>query len=590
MNSFSLFTSPNQNYQPIWKPYPTKLISQNSQLIQYNHTPISNKSPQPLNEMNFKTSYIEKSALTNKDGAIISKVDSNNPLYLQFEQVMELQMNHQPQKISIQHNYFNSKNGESERTHQFGTSLFDFNQIPENSISKSADKPTLLNQDASNDIITSSYQMKCFKSAPTKKKVTFKTEKTEMNQHNNQLNHILSFPNNVRFLFKHKGNKKESNLKNMTFIKKKRLREKSWNTKAKKLKKKDKRVETYLLNQICIDNISIAKFPMIQLPEEDLSVQLLTRMVATENYFIIVDKYYSNIPGIEEEMINNKSFIKLFNKEKEKINNELYLIDENVNETLPEVLLRNFYSQIKETILAIQKNYIGKKKNALNDSECSKLKRLIQSCNEVTNIMTDFKKSGKKTKRPAKLKKKQQHYKTYLCEFCNKAYSNGQGLGGHISRIHHNKSEKYREKIRIRNNRVDRRQLIYDIKKELFNRYRFNLDDINPKTEKKFIHSFMKDHKEEYYKIKKEVQREHKKKRAIIPNKEIEDILQISSSNNSNGQNENGNANGNDAYAYTNFNDNDNKNSSSSSSDDSSINEEAVRTLETTRVDTTYQQ
>ena len=47
-----------------------------------------------------------------------------------------------------------------------------------------------------------------------------------------------------------------------------------------------------------------------------------------------------------------------------------------------------------------------------------------------------------------KRKPKKKHFKTYLCEFCNKAYSNGQGLGGHMSRIHPNQSYKYKEKYR----------------------------------------------------------------------------------------------------------------------------------------------
>ena len=133
------------------------------------------------------------------------------------------------------------------------------------------------------------------------------------------------------------------------------------------------------------------------------------------------------------------------------------------------------------------------------------MEKLIKSCNAITNTVTDYKKSGLKRKlfleqsddenknkkdknnfikedkknnkeinpennknpytenknitennntnednanqNSKKRKQKKKHFKTYLCEFCNKAYSNGQGLGGHMSRIHPNQSYKYKDKI-----------------------------------------------------------------------------------------------------------------------------------------------
>ena len=70
-----------------------------------------------------------------------------------------------------------------------------------------------------------------------------------------------------------------------------------------------------------------------------------------------------------------------------------------------------------------------------------------------------------------KRKQKKKHFKTYLCEFCNKAYSNGQGLGGHMSRIHPNQSYKYKDKIRIRREREEKREILLNIKRDLFKKY-----------------------------------------------------------------------------------------------------------------------
>ena len=122
-------------------------------------------------------------------------------------------------------------------------------------------------------------------------------------------------------------------------------------------------------------------------------------MLNEANYFNVVDKYYSNSPIIEEEKYNKPSLLKVFKKELDKLKN-LYLIDENINEFNPVNLIKNFYKQIKNCIVQIQKNFVGKKKNALNIEECNKLELLIQSCNAITDIITDYKKTGikKKTK------------------------------------------------------------------------------------------------------------------------------------------------------------------------------------------------
>ena len=306
----------------------------------------------------------------------------------------------------------------------------------------------------------------------------------------------------------------------------------------------------YQLNQISVNGVSISKFPVVSMNEDDLEVQLLSKMLTETDYFTIVDKYYINIPVLDEEKYSKPLYDKIFKKEKEKIS-DLYIIGKNLNENNPINLIRNFYSQIKSKILQIQKNYLSDNKREINTNKdlCKELEKLITSCNAITNTVTDYKKSGLKRKvfqeennndkknivniicinkdnnnninkdnsdlnnneesldennlLNKKRKQKKKHFKTYLCEFCNKAYSNGQGLGGHMSRIHPNQSYKYKDKIRIRREREEKRENLLNIKRELFKKYGFDYDKLSTEKNKTLIQKFLSEHNEEYKTIRK---------------------------------------------------------------------------------------
>ena len=311
----------------------------------------------------------------------------------------------------------------------------------------------------------------------------------------------------------------------------------------------------YQLNQISVNGVSISKFPVVSMNEDDLEVQLLSKMLNETDYFTIVDKYYINIPVLDEEKYNKPFYDKIFKKEKEKIS-DLYLIGNNLNENNPVNLIRNFYSQVKSKILQIQNNYLSNKKEELSKNKelCQELEKLIISCNAITNTVTDYKKSGLKRKLfqeekeddnknimkilginednfnldnsdndmndnillNKKRKPKKKHFKTYLCEFCNKAYSNGQGLGGHMSRIHPNQSYKYKDKIRIRREREEKRENLLNIKRDLFKKYGFDYDKLTNEKNKTFIQKFLSEHNEEYKNVRKYNQKNEKNKENIV--------------------------------------------------------------------------
>jgi hypothetical protein len=137
------------------------------------------------------------------------------------------------------------------------------------------------------------------------------------------------------------------------------------------------------------------------------------------------------------------------------------------------------------------------KKNNIEDISLDK----DNSDSELKNSINNNDLLSKKRK----LKKK--HFKTYLCEFCNKAYSNGQGLGGHMSRIHPNQSYKYKDKIRIRREREEKRENLLNIKRDLFKKYGFDYDKYATEKNKSFIQKFLSEHNEEYKIIRKNRQK-----------------------------------------------------------------------------------
>ena len=88
----------------------------------------------------------------------------------------------------------------------------------------------------------------------------------------------------------------------------------------------------------------------------------------------------------------------------------------------------------------------------------------------------------------------------YKCDFCERVFKNGQALGGHISQSHPKKSNKYKQKIEIRNKRTKRRELLYKARRQLFKAYNIDLDYLLQNKRKNEIKNFIKIHKAEYKK------------------------------------------------------------------------------------------
>ena len=89
---------------------------------------------------------------------------------------------------------------------------------------------------------------------------------------------------------------------------------------------------------------------------------------------------------------------------------------------------------------------------------------------------------------------------TYKCDFCERVFKNGQALGGHISQSHPKQSNKYKQKIEIRNSRTERRELLYEARRRLFNAFHIDLNYLLKNKRKNEIKMFIKVHKSEYKK------------------------------------------------------------------------------------------
>ena len=174
------------------------------------------------------------------------------------------------------------------------------------------------------------------------------------------------------------------------------------------------------------------------------------------------------------------------------------------------------YLKIQQ-LISISPVLINNNFEYINDSNCSDniIKLNMNNNNNNYIINNKNKKNNNKNnnilKKPIKNNKNYNGEKIYYCNFCNLKFINPQSLGGHMSRLHKYKSEKFLKKKETRNRREPLRNLLYLAKKILFeNFYEFreNIDyETFKKTKqfKKIIKELILKYKKEYKQIKNEL-------------------------------------------------------------------------------------
>ena len=284
-----------------------------------------------------------------------------------------------------------------------------------------------------------------------------------------------------------------------------------------------------LINEVNIHNFHLINFPLINIDNEEIKVSLLSKLILSQKYFIINKPPLLDLCPYKDESLKTLNIPLSILK-----NNNLYYY-EGVSNAFK--IIMNYYLDIKNCLILIEKNFINKTKKIYNEKNLLKLELLIRNCNMFTSFILQkfknrmniskiiFNKNEKKQKEEKKsvlpkkefegikklnsiqkiqkLKKiKLNSNNLFKCEFCNKIFKNGQALGGHLSQSHPRQSEKYKMKIMIRNKRKDRRDLIDNCRKFLIEKYGFDYDSLLKDPKKKIIiKKIIKEHKLEYKKL-----------------------------------------------------------------------------------------
>ena len=284
-----------------------------------------------------------------------------------------------------------------------------------------------------------------------------------------------------------------------------------------------------LINEVNIHDFHLINFPLINIDNEELKVSLLSKLIISQKYFIINKPPLFDLCPYKDESLKTLNIPLSILK-----NNNLYYY-EGVSNAFN--IIMNYYLDIKNCLLLIEKNFINKKNKIYNEKNILKLELLIRNCNMFTSFILQkfknrmniskiiFNNNEKKEKEEKTIVlpkkelqgkkrlnsiKKIQKLKTiklnnnnlFKCDFCNKIFKNGQALGGHLSQSHPRQSEKYKMKIMIRNKRKDRRDLIDNCRKFLIEKYGFDYDSLLKDPKKKIIiKKIIKEHKLEYKKL-----------------------------------------------------------------------------------------
>ena len=301
----------------------------------------------------------------------------------------------------------------------------------------------------------------------------------------------------------------------------------------------------YYLNEISVNGFHIENFPFINIDSgvssELTEVKLLSALEKKRMYFI--KKPNTLLLPLQGSNSNSSNNVIIFDYENDIID-EIVLKENNINFYEGETSIKNimicFYKEIKDILLLMEYNYIHHKNKILNENNILKLELLIRNCNLFTNFVKRYiqkpllptttcdthcgyrKEEDVDVKRIescltlTKNKNKKNNFTKksscmqvvssdnelkFKCDYCNKTFSNGQALGGHISQLHPKQSEKYKKKVEIRQRRTKQRSVILECRKTILANHGFNYDTLLISKKKNVIKAIIKQHNAEYKKL-----------------------------------------------------------------------------------------
>ena len=151
---------------------------------------------------------------------------------------------------------------------------------------------------------------------------------------------------------------------------------------------------------------------------------------------------------------------------------------------------------------------------------CAKIQNEMNSISKFTSSLPVIKMPDDHRKHNRKRKKLHpgvtEDGKKFKCEVCAKEgreqyFETGQGLGGHMSRVHKGKSDKFNKKKEIRNKREDFRKILCEAKIKMLRDKDLDYDYLMKSKEGKLkVKNFIKENREKYRKLVRELRRSKK--------------------------------------------------------------------------------
>ena len=279
------------------------------------------------------------------------------------------------------------------------------------------------------------------------------------------------------------------------------------------------------LGKIVVNNQVLNNFPIINLTNlNKYDIPLTEKMLNNDDFFTAIkeNKDDENQMPIEEEdekkEIIADNFIldideNIFNNLKEFMSYEERKRYINYKQLMLRKLIEKLYNKSVDIILEIKRNIKNKVKKSKNFELSNSLSNVFKLHNELYN-----KYLISQNKQPINENKEYYTYiqyfidnsngKTYKCEICSKEFINFHKLGGHMSKVHPNCSEKYKKQNDTRKQREGNRKVLDYVKEKLFEKYNLNYRKMKQNDEKDKIKIFIKAHQKEYEILRRKIHRE----------------------------------------------------------------------------------
>ena len=289
------------------------------------------------------------------------------------------------------------------------------------------------------------------------------------------------------------------------------------------------------LGKIVVNDQVLNNFPIINLTNlNKYDIPLTEKMLNNDDFFTAIkeNKDDENQMPIEEEdekkeIIADNYILdideNIFNNLKEFMSYEERKRYINYKQLMLRKLIEKLYNKSVDIILEIKRNIKNKVKKSKNFELSNSLSNVFKLHNELYN-----KYLISQNKQPINENKEYYTYiqyfidnsngKTYKCEICSKEFINFHKLGGHMSKVHPNCSEKYKKQNDTRKQREGNRKVLDYVKEKLFEKYNLNYRKMKENDEKDKIKIFIKAHQKEYEILRRKIHREN-----ALKNKEEEE-------------------------------------------------------------------